>query len=150
VVLFINPLQMQEDNFNKKVKYLNCTDLRKGLQQGLYDIQSHGYSHSDLTKMNEEELKFELIESQKILQQCTENLGGNQSVARHFAYPYNRANERVLKYMPEYYLSGYGANSYFKQAWGSRSAFRIPRILISYKDSPDKLILLARIHQKFI
>lgn len=150
VVLFINPLQMQDDNSQKKVKYLKCNDLRRGMQQGFYDIQSHGYSHGDLTKMNAEKLSVELFKSQQVLQQCTEKLVGHQSVALHFAYPYNRANAKVLKTIPQYYLSGYGANSYFKQLWVAHEKFRIPRFLISYTDSPEKLIRLTKIHQAFL
>jgi len=151
IVLFINSLQMQKmqsgdfSNKSNKVNYLSCEDLRKGLQQGFYDIQSHGFSHRDLTKINEKELEFELVQSQKILQQCTQNIESNQLVASHFAYPYNRANEKVLKLVAKFYLSGYGANNYIKQILISNDLFRIPRLIVTDKDSPNKLILLVKI-----
>lgn len=148
VVLFINPLQMQDDNSHKKVKYLNCENLKKGMQQGFYDIQSHGYSHRNLTKMTEEKLKFELTTSQKILQQCTEKIVGSEAVARHLAYPYNRVNKKVKQYTSKYYLSGYGANNYFRKLLILHSHLRIPRIGISQKDSPEKLIEFAQMRSR--
>ncbi len=149
VVLFINPKQMNSDDSHKKVKYLKCEDLRKGIKQGFYDIQSHGYSHGDLTKMSIESLEFELTESQKILQKCTENLPGSKTVARHLAYPYNRVNKQVQQYAAQYYLSAYGGNSYLRKLLILRTFLRIPRIVISEKDSPEQLIQYAKGNKEY-
>ena len=150
IVLFINPSQMKINDSKAKVQYLSCEDIRKGIQQGLYDIQSHGYTHSDLTKVNQEKLQFELTSSQKILQQCTADLEQNQSVAIHFAYPYNRVNKQVEESTSRYYISAYGANSYLRHILILRSYFRIPRIVIYKKDSPEKLIQFAKMSRSIL
>jgi peptidoglycan/xylan/chitin deacetylase (PgdA/CDA1 family) len=101
VILFVNPKFMEKKQ-TSKVQYLKCQDLTEGIGKGFYDVQSHGFSHSDLTKLNTETLQFELAESQKYLKNCTLDLAKNSTIAEHLAYPYNRVNSKVLEYTSKY------------------------------------------------
>lgn len=143
VVLFINPKFMAEKGSKGKVKYLDCNDLKQGMISGFYDIQSHGLSHRILTGLNEKILSKELIESQKILQECTANLPDSNGVALHFAYPYNRFNREVITKTAKFYLSGYGYSSRLRQFAFMTNKMIIPRIGVFYKDSPEKLLNIA-------
>jgi poly-beta-1,6-N-acetyl-D-glucosamine N-deacetylase len=138
IVLFINP--KSAIGSDKKVKYLKCADLQKGVKQGFYDVQSHSFNHRDLTKLNPEKLEAELKKSQKFLQQCLQNTPGNANVAKHFAYPYDRTNKQVEFYTAKYYLSAYKFNGRFRNLLFWRNNYTIPRIGVSSKDSLEDLI----------
>ncbi|MEA5511067.1 polysaccharide deacetylase family protein [Crocosphaera sp. UHCC 0190] len=144
VVLFINPKFMEESESRGKVKYLNCDDLREGINQGFYDIQSHGLTHRTLKGLDNKVLTTELIESQKILQNCTADLPQNDTIAIHFAYPYNQLDEQVETETAKYYLSGYGYNSKLRNFLFMPNKMRIPRIGVSHDDSPETLFKLAK------
>lgn len=138
IVLFVNPKYLIE--LDKKVKYLKCDDLRKGVEQGFYDVQSHSFNHADLTKLNTQKLEAELSNSQKFLQQCLQNLPENANVARHFAYPYDRTNKQVETMTAKYYLSAYKFNGKLRHLLFWRNNYTIPRLGVSSKDSPEDLI----------
>jgi poly-beta-1,6-N-acetyl-D-glucosamine N-deacetylase len=140
IVLFINPKYVVEPD--KKIKYLKCSDLQKGLQQGFYDVQSHSFNHIDLTKLSLEKLEAELNYSQTFLRQCLQNTLGNANVAKHFAYPYDRTNNRVEAYTARYYLSAYKFNGRFRNLLFWHNSYTIPRIGVNARDTPEDLIKL--------
>lgn len=141
IVLFVNPKYMKRNDFEKKTQYLNCEDLKRGTELGFYDVQSHGYSHADLTRLKFEDLKHELSESQQALKTCLSNL---PDTAQHIAYPYNKVNSTVEQLTAKYYQSAYLFKSRFRHLLFLINAYKIPRIGISKKDSPQTLIQLAK------
>ncbi len=137
IVLFINPKFIEQNKQNQKIKYLQCQDLQKGVERGIYDVQSHGFSHRDLTKLDLNQLNYELQKSQTSLQTC---LGKHNSVALHFAYPYDRVNSGVEVQTSKYYLSAFRFNSRFRKILFKKNNYTIPRIGVSQQDSLEKLI----------
>ncbi|NEQ41484.1 MAG: polysaccharide deacetylase family protein, partial [Okeania sp. SIO3I5] len=128
VVLFINPKRIK--NPKKNNKYISCEELKGGIKQGYYDVQSHGFSHKRLTELNSSELKIELEAAQKALRECTKELDNNQKVAAHLAYAYNDSNSKVENYTSKYYLSGYLYNhQILKLGWGNNN-YQLPRIKV--------------------
>jgi peptidoglycan/xylan/chitin deacetylase (PgdA/CDA1 family) len=166
IVLFINPRPMKSDDSQKKVagtppckgaacgdrpaavKYLKCEDLKRGTELGFYDVQSHGYSHADLTRMLPQKLEYELAESQRALKNCLADWSGRETVAQSLAYPYNKVNKNVEEVTSNYYRSAYLFNSRWRHLLFLRSPYKIPRIGISKNDSPDTLIQLTRRYSK--
>ncbi|HAZ48230.1 MAG TPA: polysaccharide deacetylase [Cyanobacteria bacterium UBA11369] len=141
VVLFLNPGLLAKDQ-TKSTTHLNCGDLREGFRKGFFDLQSHGQTHKDLTKLNPQDLDFELSESKKQLIECTEGLD-NKTVGIHLAYPYGHVNKQVEAAVAKYYLSGYLYNSrMFKLGW-LRSQYQIPRLTVNRERTPEKLIKMA-------
>lgn len=141
VVLFLNPGSFAKDE-TKSTTHLICGDLREGLRKGFFDLQSHGQTHKDLTKINPQDLEFELSESQKQLKKCTEGLE-NKTVGLHIAYPYGHVNKQVEAFAAKYYLSGYLYNSrMFKLGWLT-SPYQVPRLSVNREKPPEKLIKMA-------
>jgi poly-beta-1,6-N-acetyl-D-glucosamine N-deacetylase len=141
VVLFVNPGYLAKDE--KSSTHLVCGDLREGLRKGFYDLQSHGQNHKDLTKLNPQDLVYELAEAQTQLRKCTEGLELSPTVATHLAYPFGAVNKQVEAYVSKYYLSGYLYNTrMFKLGW-LRSAYQIPRLSVNREKPPSQLIEMA-------
>jgi peptidoglycan/xylan/chitin deacetylase (PgdA/CDA1 family) len=142
VVLFLNPVVIKKDSSKQKVRYLNCADIRRGIEEGFYDIQSHGYNHTILTKLDDTRLDKDLAKSQAYLRECSQGLPKTENVAQHLAYPYNRVDARVKKFASQYYLSGYTFQSRFRDFLFSKSPLRVPRIGVLKQDFPTRLIKL--------
>lgn len=142
VVVFINPAFLDRQGvWQSKV---SCLDLRKGLKQGFYDVQSHGLNHENLTKIPPKALIRELSESQNQLRRCTWDLDPDRLVASHIAYPFGAVNQEVEKYLSQYYLSGYLYNSLtFKIGFFPPNRYHIPRLTVNKKHSVKKLVRLA-------
>lgn len=70
-------------------------DMRKS---GLVEFSSHGFSHKRLRRCSDEEIRFELQESKRILE---ERLNGE---VKSFCYPYGAFDKRVRKWV---YETGY-------------------------------------------
>ena len=119
VVLFINPALM--GIIDQDLVYVNCQELKEGYREGFYDIQSHSFTHYNLTELDDTELDFELAKADIELKKCIgdldfnkvgtngENLSGR--VAAHLAYPFGASNEKVEQVAGKYYLSGYLYNN---------------------------------------
>ncbi len=138
IVWFINPSSLEVSYNKNSLAHVTCNDLRDGLKKGFYDIQSHGFNHYDLTRLNMKYLNFELAEAQLALRRCTKGLDPNQTVASHIAYPYGASNTQVEKYVSKYYLSGYLIDN---------EVLQIINKLINLNEAPkvDKLILKYQI-----
>ncbi|KOP25365.1 polysaccharide deacetylase [Hapalosiphon sp. MRB220] len=139
VVLFINPGTLANKN-SVNSPNLGCEELREGLQQGFYDIQSHGLNHKDLTRLSDKKLIKELVESQKYLRKCTHDLDPEKKVASHFAYPFGAYNPRVKKYVSKYYLSGYLYNNKLLNRNILNSYYEISRLTVNRQESVINLI----------
>lgn len=148
VVLFMNPKSVKEANSGKSAKvanrYMNCRDIKDGFVKGFFDIQGHGFSHANLTKLNEKELINELADGKDILTGCLAGLENTETVAAHIAYPYNKSNGRVREYTARYYSSGYRYNNRILTLGWWTDSYRVPRLRVYRRDSPEKLIQLAK------
>jgi peptidoglycan/xylan/chitin deacetylase (PgdA/CDA1 family) len=141
-VLFINPKTLGIDN-GKDLPHLSCQNLREGYQQDFYDIQSHGFTHQNLTKIGSKELDVELYFAKQALRNCTNDLDRNKIVAAHIAYPYGAISKKVETKLPKYHLTGFIYDDNFLKINYLKNKFRISRITVSSSTSPYKLIRLA-------
>jgi len=137
LVLFVNPSSINS------AAHLTCDDLRKGLSQGFYDIQSHSFHHYNLTKLSDNQLTFELTEAKQFLRQCTQGLDSNQTVALHLAYPYGSSDALVQMLASKYYLSGYSYENLAMQPEQLKNKYQLPRLNITKNTSLTKMIQLA-------
>lgn len=80
-----------------KQNYLTQQQIKEMSDSGLISIQSHTLNHQDLSKMNEEQLKKELEQSQAILETITEKK------VTALAYPFGSYNDVVMKQTKNYY-----------------------------------------------
>jgi peptidoglycan/xylan/chitin deacetylase (PgdA/CDA1 family) len=108
-VLFIYP-----DNIGTKQNSVTLTwdDLRELNESGLFEIESHSVSHSDLTKISDEQLNEEIGGSQRIIKSM---LG---ITTTFMAYPYGLINQKIINAMQKNgYKGGFtvirGANPFF-------------------------------------
>jgi poly-beta-1,6-N-acetyl-D-glucosamine N-deacetylase len=142
IVLFINPSRLTQKASGSKT-HLSCQELREGLQEGFYDIQSHGLNHRDLTRLGRRELVNELLQARAILRKCTQDLDPQQEVASHFAYPYGAYNKQVERYVSRYYLSGYLYNDETLNYTCKNNPYQVPRLIVNYNKSPKQIIKMA-------
>ncbi len=142
IVWFLNPSFLGINGV--ELDHASCEDLRAGLEKGFYDLQSHGANHKDLTTLKVKDLEKELLNSQQILKECTQDLDSNKTVASHIAYPFGEVNDQVEKYVAKYYLSGYLYNNLpLKLGWWSKNNYRIPRVSIHSRIPVKKLVWIA-------
>ncbi|MGQ4648064.1 polysaccharide deacetylase family protein [Lyngbya aestuarii] len=141
VVLFVNSSFLGINGTS--LKHASCENLREGFQKGYYDIQSHGATHKNLTKLKDSDLELELSESQKILRKCMQDLDPNQTVASHIAYPFGAVNEQVEEYAQRYYLSGYVYNNEIAKLGRKTNKYRISRFPVNKETSVKQMIKLA-------
>lgn len=143
VVLFVNPGTLATKE-SKTAYNITCNNLREGVRQGFYDIQSHGLNHKRLTDLSSKDLIHEVAEAQIQLRKCTAGLDPNNTVASHIAYPYGAMNRKVEKSVSKYYLSGFLYNSrLLKLGWWLRSNYQIPRLTVNRERTPEGLIQIA-------
>lgn len=142
VVVFINPGTLADYVSNASI-HMTCNDLREGIKKGFYDVQSHGLTHKNLTKISEQELIAELAQAQTDLRKCVEGLDPDNKVASHIAYPFGASNREVEKYASKYYLSGYLYNSKMMKLPKLRNHYQISRITVNDRHSAKELIKMA-------
>lgn len=144
IVLFINPHYLGVAEEGDFIPHLSCEDLRIGHEKGFYDIQSHGLTHRDLTKLNSQNLHIELSQSQWALRKCLSGLGKTKNVGNHLAYPYGSSNRRVVEAIPKYYLTGYlyDDNLFRSNRW--INPYELSRITVSKKTSVQRLMAVAK------
>jgi peptidoglycan/xylan/chitin deacetylase (PgdA/CDA1 family) len=87
-------------NFIGKDDYLKSEDLKFLASHPLVTIGSHTFSHPHLTRISEDEARFELLESKKILEEITEK------TIDLLAYPYGDCNRMIERLSEE---CGYAA-----------------------------------------
>jgi peptidoglycan/xylan/chitin deacetylase (PgdA/CDA1 family) len=93
VTLFVSGNKIGKTEYsydlNKKVSYLEVAELRS-LDRNIVDIQSHGFNHINLTAIEKKEVKREIKESKRIL----ENLFKRK--VDIFCYPYGAYNREII------------------------------------------------------
>ncbi|MEB3886613.1 polysaccharide deacetylase family protein [Lyngbya sp. CCY1209] len=142
IVVFVNPAYMGV-NIPEYVPHMSCEDLRYGFKNGFYDIQSHGYSHQNLARLNAQTLQLELEKGKSKLRECTRDLDRNQLVGAHIAYPFGALTRRVERYLPGYHLTGYLYDDIVSRPALLKNPFRISRIPVNLRTTPRELVNLA-------
>lgn len=142
VVLFVNPAYMGV-NIPPYIPHMSCDDLRDGFQRGYYDIQSHGYGHQNLTKLNTENLRMELEKGKLKLRECTQDLDRNQLVAAHIAYPFGAISTKVERSLGGYHLTGYLYDNIVSRPTNLKNPFRISRIRVNKDMTTHQLVKIA-------
>jgi poly-beta-1,6-N-acetyl-D-glucosamine N-deacetylase len=138
VVLFINPAFLGKHGV--VLPKVSCSELRKGYQEGFYDIQSHGLNHENLTQIPQKALEKELSEAQKQLRKCLKGLDKNNTVGTHLAYPFGAVNPQVVKTVSRYYLSGYLYNSKMLKIGWRTNRYYLPRFTPNRYQSVRQLL----------
>ncbi len=142
VVLFVNSGNLANSKNIASTK-LSCSELREGMKKGFYDVQSHGLTHANLTRIDEKTLIKELSQAKTILRNCTKDLDPDNQVGAHIAYPYGAANKQVETYASKYYLSGYLYDSKILRFCWLKDRYAISRLTINRGKSPEQLIQMA-------
>lgn len=78
-------------DFIEKENYLTAEDLQTLAAHPLVTVGSHGFCHRHLTRLSPEEVRFELLESKKMLEEIT-----NKKIDL-LAYPFGDCDEQVEK-----------------------------------------------------
>jgi peptidoglycan/xylan/chitin deacetylase (PgdA/CDA1 family) len=143
-VLFVNPLFLGVDIGGDFLAHTSCEELRAGYQKGFYDVQSHGFSHKNLTKLSGKNLEFEIAKSKSALRKCMGDLDNNKVIGAHIAYPYGALNRKVEKILPKYHLTGFLYNDGYLRVKRLRNNYRISRMTVSKDTSPSELIYIAQ------
>lgn len=108
-VLFVSTGNIKE---NQNPNTLTWEELRELKDSGLIEIESHTVTHDDLTKSNEDHLRRELGESQRLIKSA---LG---ITSTSLAYPYGLFNNKTIDMMKQNgYRFGFtvirGGNAFF-------------------------------------
>jgi poly-beta-1,6-N-acetyl-D-glucosamine N-deacetylase len=141
-ILFVNPATLAKPEQNSTT-YLTCADLRDGYTKGFYDIQSHGFSHKNLTQVNAATLDTELAQAQTQLRNCMAGLAPTEAIASHIAYPYGAANPQVEAAAAKYYASGFLYNSKILRFCWLKNRYAISRFTVNRDKSAARLIQMA-------
>lgn len=142
IVWFVNPPFMGKEGL--ELPHATCKELRDGFQKGYYDLQSHGSNHTNFSDLSDEKLKIDLSKAQQIMQDCVGNLDPDRTIARHVAYPFGDADDRVERIVSKYHLSGYVYNNQMLKLDRLKSPYHIPRVGIHKGIPPQKLVWLAK------
>ena len=143
-VLFVNPHFLGVDMGRDFLPHTTCNDLRDGYQKGFYDVQSHGFTHKNLTQINGKELEFEIAKSKSELRKCMGDLDKNKLIGAHIAYPYGASDREVEGLLPKYHLTGFLYNDRLFRVNRLENNYRISRITVDKDTSPKELIRIAK------
>lgn len=103
--------------------YLTWDQIKEMSSSGLVSFQAHSVSHSMLTELSSDKLRYEVFESKKALEQI---LG---KPVNFFAYPYGVSDPRVWQEVQKAgYLGGLG--TWFSKDINEGFIFDMPRIKI--------------------
>jgi poly-beta-1,6-N-acetyl-D-glucosamine N-deacetylase len=143
-VLFVNPHFLGVYMGKDFLAHTTCNDLRDGYQKGFYDVQSHGFTHKNLTKISGKELEFEIAKSKLELRKCMGDLDKNKVIGAHIAYPYGASDSEVEQILPKYHLTGFLYNDRLFRVNRLENNYRISRITVDKNTSPRDLIKVAK------
>ncbi len=111
---------------------LSPSQIKEMAQAGM-EIGSHSKSHSDMTQITKEKLKFELVESKKTLEEITGLSLGS------FCYPSGRFNDQVIGELIDAGYTNAVTTQYGKYSL-EESVYKIKRVRINYTDSLQSFI----------
>lgn len=135
--LFVNPATIGKDNrWNYKAPYfascLSEEDLKEIIAMG-HSVHSHGMTHQNLTKLPDDELAFEISESQRVL---NERLNIQ---AIFYAYPFGFFDTRVKNIVKKSYTAAFATDkTASSKLW--IDPFQIHRLSV-YTHTPTSEIL---------
>lgn len=84
--------------------FMSSENVKQWIKEG-FEIGSHSYSHSDLTKSTESDLEYELQKSKNYLE-----IAFNTKITK-FAYPYGIVNAEIKKKAEKIYKKCYSLDS---------------------------------------
>jgi len=95
---------------------LTWDDLREMIESGVIEVESHTATHADLTKITDEQIGKELVDSKNVIRS---RLGISSAF---LAYPYGNFNKSVVDSMDKIgYRVGFtvirGENAFFHNTW---------------------------------
>jgi peptidoglycan/xylan/chitin deacetylase (PgdA/CDA1 family) len=143
-VLFVNPHFLGVDMGKDFLAHTTCNDLRDGYQKGFYDVQSHGFTHKNLTAVSGKELEFEIAQSKLELRKCMGDLDKNKVIGAHIAYPYGASDSEVEEILPKYHLTGFLYDDHLFRVNRLKNNYRISRMTVDKDMSPRYLIRIAK------
>lgn len=143
-VLFVNPHFLGVDMGKIFLAHTTCNDLRDGYQKGFYDVQSHGFTHKNLTAVSGKELEFEIAQSKLELRKCMGDLDKNKVIGAHIAYPYGASDSEVEEILPKYHLTGFLYDDHLFRVNRLKNNYRISRMTVDKDMSPKYLIRIAK------
>ena len=119
-----------QKNFTEK-ELMNKDDINEWLKNGML-IGSHSHNHYDLTKLNNKELKHEIIYSKNYLEQkfSTQILD--------FCYPFGKINNNVYMEVEKNYMNAYTTNR-SRYLFNRHDPLLIPRVDMGKKLSSLKI-----------
>jgi len=112
---------------------MNENDLKLWITNGMH-IGSHSNNHYDLTKLNRNELDYELSKSKEILESIT------SKEVTNFCYPYGRLNSATVDGVSKIYSTAVTTNRsrYYPK---KHNSYKIPRIDMGQEISSLKIFL---------
>ena len=143
-VLFVNPHFLGVDMGRDFLPHTTCNDLRDGYKKGFYDVQSHGFTHKNLTQISGKGLEFEIAKSKLELRKCMGDLDKNKLIGAHIAYPYGASDSEVEELLPKYHLTGFLYDDHLFRVNRLKNNYRISRITVDKDMSPRALIRIAK------
>ncbi|HDL03558.1 MAG TPA: polysaccharide deacetylase family protein [candidate division Zixibacteria bacterium] len=114
----------------QKTMHLDADQISEISDAG-FELGSHGYSHTDLTSLNDRMLKIELERSKKNIEELT----GRE--IKYISYPFGRFNEKVEVFAAQCGYSNGFSLSFFKK---SRIDFTIPRYGVYTTDTTFSIL----------
>ena len=143
-MLFVNPQFLGVDMGKYFLAHTTCNGLRDGYQKGFYDVQSHGFTHKNLTAVSGKELEFEIAQSKLELRKCMGDLDQNKVIGAHIAYPYGASDSEVEEILPKYHLTGFLYDDHLFRVNRLKNNYRISRMTVDKDMSPKYLIRIAK------
>ncbi|MDO8618955.1 MAG: polysaccharide deacetylase family protein [Candidatus Daviesbacteria bacterium] len=104
--------------------YMNWNQIKEIDASGLVSFQAHSVTHPNLTVLSDDQLKYQIFESKKVLQDM---LG---KTVNTFAYPYGISDERAWNIVKSAGFVG-AAGTWYGTIESEGTQFDMPRIRIS-------------------
>lgn len=127
-----NDWDLRNSNYKKK-ELMNKNDIFEWINNGM-TIGSHSHNHKNLTKLQDDELKNEILYSKEYL----ENLF-SVSIS-DFCYPFGKINSLSYTYVKKSYINGYTTNR-SRFIYNKHDPHLIPRIDMGKKLSNLKIFI---------
>jgi len=151
-IMFLVVDYIGKDNYwdisisNKKSRHLNWKQILEMKESGII-FGSHTMTHRNLTRLNHEDLEYEIFESKKILERY---LGPINSIS----YPFNRTNREILEAVKKagykYGFGGYGHNNLSIKKEAIYRTDNDLTLKIKISERPSILYWYERFQQKVI
>ncbi|MEO0129529.1 MAG: polysaccharide deacetylase family protein [candidate division WOR-3 bacterium] len=146
IVNYIGKKNLWDISITGRNRHLDWNQILEMQKHGII-FGSHTMSHRNLTRLNEEELEYELSESKRILERY---LGKVYMIS----YPFNRVNSSVLKKVAEVgYKYGFGGDGKTELSIKKEAIYIIDTpfsLKIKISEKPFILYSYERLQQKII